>query len=162
MITGYDSVLLAKTPVGPGIRTMLDRLHTRWPDMLVALAEKGTPVGPFEPWRRTRAAVPADAGELYVARDAAMEQRWDDLGYALMEGGEGPFAVLYQPSPQRTVAIRLNEQPYEQNGFRFDPYDAVLITAGLSLVTVVTPDEGSPFSRSLLDSLSQELVQDAR
>ncbi|MBG0568614.1 hypothetical protein [Actinoplanes aureus] len=96
--------------------------------MLVALGVRGTAaVGPFVPWQQMRHAVPAEAGELYVARDAAMEQRWDDVGYSLMEDGEGPFAMLYRPSPQRTVAIQLDEQPYERHGLRFDPYEATLI-----------------------------------
>jgi hypothetical protein len=91
--------------------------------MLVALGVRGTAaVGPFVPWQQMRHAVPAKAGELYVARDAAMEQRWDDVGYSLMEDGEGPFAMLYRPSPQRTLAIQLDEEPYERHDLRFDPY----------------------------------------
>ncbi|WP_405111654.1 hypothetical protein OG559_02000 [Micromonospora sp. NBC_01405] len=80
MITGYDTVLITGTPVDAGIRAMLDALHGRWPNMLVALG--GEQLGPFLPWRKTRAQVPANAGEVYVARDAEMERRWDDVGYS--------------------------------------------------------------------------------
>ncbi|WP_327039675.1 hypothetical protein [Micromonospora maris] len=134
---------------------MLDDLHGRWPNMLVALD------GPFLPWRRTRAQVPAGAGEVYVARDAQMERRWDDVGYSLMEQGEGPFAVLYEPCRHPTVEIRLDEDPYDRRGFGFEPYSATLVTAGLSMVTVVTPDADSPFSRGLIDALKQALVDQA-
>lgn len=160
MITGYDTVLVTGAPVDAGIRVMLDDLHGRWPNMLVALG--GEHVGPFLPWRTTRARVPAGAGEVYVARDAEMERCWDDLGYSLMEHAEGPFAVLYQPSSQPAVEIQLNENPYERRGFDFEPYPATLVTAGLSLVTIVTPDADSSFSRGLLDALRQALISQAR
>ncbi|GLW29210.1 hypothetical protein [Actinoplanes regularis] len=158
MITGYDSVVIARTPVGAGVRAMLDGVHTSWPDMLVAIGEAET----FLPWLQTRRAIPAEAGELYVARDAAMEQEWDEVGYALMAGGEGPFAVLYQPSPQPTIAIRADENPYEHRGFGFDPYAATLITTGLSLVTIVTPDEESPFSKNLRALLNRSIIDQLR
>ncbi|MBL6280349.1 hypothetical protein JMF97_29735 [Micromonospora fiedleri] len=91
MITGYDTVLVTSAPVDAGIRGMLDDLHGRWPNMVVALG--GEQVGPFLPWRSTHTQVPAGAGEVYVARDTQMERRWDDVGYSLMEQAEGPFAV---------------------------------------------------------------------
>ncbi|MGS2620039.1 hypothetical protein ACVCAH_37050 [Micromonospora sp. LZ34] len=160
MITGYDTVLITGARVDAGIRAMLDGLHGRWPNMLVALG--GEHVEPFLPWRRTRAKVPAGAGEVYVARDAEMERRWDDVGYSLLEHAEGPFAVLYESASQPAVEIQLNEDPYERRGFGFDPYPATLISAGLSLVTVVAPDADSPFSRGLLDALRQALISQAR
>ncbi|WFE47694.1 hypothetical protein [Verrucosispora sp. WMMD1129] len=160
MITGYDTVLITAAPVDAGIRVMLDDLHGRWPNMVVALG--GDHVGPFLPWRTTRAQVPAGAGEVYVARDAEMERRWDDLGYSLMEYAEGPFAVLYQPSSQPTVEIQLNEDPYGPGGFGFEPYPATVVTAGLSLVTLVTPNADSSFSQGLLNALRQALISQAR
>lgn len=158
MITGYDTVLITSTPVDAGIRAMLDDLNGIWPNMLVAFG--GEHVGPL-PWRRTRAQVPAGADEVYVARDAEMERRWDDVGYSLMAQAEGPFAVLYQPSSQPAVEIELNEDPYRPRGLGFEPYPATLVTAGLSLVTIVTPDADSPFSRGLIEALRQVLISQA-
>ncbi|WP_146247289.1 hypothetical protein [Micromonospora arborensis] len=135
---------------------MLDELHGRWPDMLVALG--GEQVGPFLPWRKARAEVPADAGEVYVARDAEMERRWDDVGYSLMEHAEGPFAVLYELASQSAVGIQLHEDPYGRSGFGFDPHPATLVTVGMSLVTIVTPDADSFFSRGILNALRQALI----
>ncbi len=159
MITGYDTILITGAPVDAGIRAMLDGLHGTWPSLVVALG--GEHVGPFLPWRSRRGQVPAGTGEVYVARDAEMEQRWDDVGYSLMEQAEGPFAVLYQPASQPAVEIQLNDDPYERKGFGFDPYPATLVTAGLSLVTVVTPDADSPFSRGIINALSQALISQA-
>ncbi|MGI5176687.1 hypothetical protein ACQEVZ_10190 [Dactylosporangium sp. CA-152071] len=46
-------------------------------------------------------------------------------------------------------------------GYRFDPYRATLVTAGLTLVTLVTPDLDSAFSQSLLAMLTEELALQA-
>ncbi|AEB44554.1 hypothetical protein [Micromonospora maris] len=52
MITVYDTGLVTSAPVDAGIRGMLDDLHGRWPNMVVALDRKR--VGPILPWRNTR------------------------------------------------------------------------------------------------------------
>ncbi|WP_433495869.1 hypothetical protein ACQP26_13295 [Micromonospora sp. CA-248089] len=160
MITGYDTVFITGAPVDAGIRVMLEDLHARWPNVLVALG--GDHVGQFRPWRTTRAQMPAGAGEVYVARDAEMERRWDDLGYSLSEHAEGPSAVLYEFASQPAVEIQLNEDPYERRGVDIDPYPATLVTAGLSLVTIVTPDADSLSSRGLLHALRQALIGQAQ
>ncbi|SCG69547.1 hypothetical protein GA0070613_4627 [Micromonospora inositola] len=160
MITGHDTVFVTGAPVDAGIRTMLDVLHCRWPNMLVAVSGVADDV--FLPWQTSRNDVPAGTGEVLVARDAQMEQRWDEVGYSLMEHDEGPFALLYQPSGRTTVQIQVDEDPYGPSGFRFEPHSATLITAGLSLVTVVTPDAESPFSRRILDALRQALISQTR
>ncbi|MEU8263112.1 hypothetical protein AB0C02_21075 [Micromonospora sp. NPDC048999] len=160
VITGYDTVFITGAPVDAGVRAMLDGLSRNWPEMLVALG--GSTLGPFAPWSSMRDLVPAGRGEVYVVRDPVMKERWDDVGYSLMDGGEGPFAVLYRPSPQPAIEVQLHEDPYDFGlGIGFEPYSATLVTAGLSLVTVVAPDDESPFSRGLLDSLRQALISKA-
>ncbi|GAA4578794.1 hypothetical protein GCM10023176_55350 [Micromonospora coerulea] len=160
MITGHDTVFVTGAPVDAGIRAMLDALHRQWPNMLVAVS--GVADGVFLPWLTSRNDVPAGTGEVLVARDAHMEQRWDEVGYSLMEYDEGPFAVLYQPSGRTAVEIQVDEDPYGRSRSGFEPHSATLVTAGLSLVTVVTPDLESPFSRRILDALRQALISQTR
>lgn len=69
--------------------------------------------------------------------------------------------MLYQSASQLAVEIQLNDDPYERRGFGFELYPATLVTAGLSLVTLVTPDMDSPFSQSLLHALRQALISRA-
>jgi hypothetical protein len=161
MITGDDTVLLAGGRIDRAIRTMLDRLLDRWPDMLTAV--DGVRDGVFQRWPMMRDLVPAGKGEVYVARDAAMERRWDEVGYSLMEHDEGPFALLYQPAARSTVELQLEEDPYDHpHGFQFEPYRATLVATGLSLITVVTPDAGNPFGRRLVEALEHALIEHAR
>jgi len=155
MITGYDTVFITGVRVDDAIRAMLDDLHRRWPAMVVALT--GTSHEGFAAWDSARQ-MPVGTGDVLVARDPQMERRWDDVGYRLMEGDEGPFAVLYEPVVPPLVEIQFNEDPYGRGDFTFDPYSATMVAAGLSLVTVVTPDADSPFSRRILDGLGQALI----
>jgi hypothetical protein len=150
---GYDTVFVTAAPVHVGIQAMLDDLHRQWPDMVVAIGEAGA----FTTWTVARAAVPTGAGQVLVARDELMEQRWDRDGWILMDRDEGPFALLYQPSPSPQVEVQFNEDPYNR-GFNFEPYSATMVMAGMSLVTVVTPDKDSPFTRQILLRLQQALI----
>ena len=159
MITGDDTVLLAGGRVDRAIRTMLDRLLDRWPDMVTAV--DGVRDGVFQRWRMMRDLVPAGRGEVYVARDAAMERRWDKVGYSLMDNDEGPFGLLYRPTARSTLTVQLEEDPYDRP-HRFEPYRATLVATGLSLITIVTPDGGSPFGRRLVEALERALVEHAR
>lgn len=40
-----------------------------------------------------------------MARDAAMERCWDDVGYSLMERQEGPFGVLHGSAKQSAIEV---------------------------------------------------------
>jgi hypothetical protein len=124
--------------------------------MVVAIGETGT----FTTWAMARETVPTGAGQVLVARDEGMEQRWDRDGWILMERDEGPFAVLYQPSPNPLVEIQFNDDPYDR-AFTFEPYGATMVTVGMFLVTVVTPDKDSPFTRQVLLRLQQALISQA-
>ncbi|MEV4133042.1 hypothetical protein AB0J72_12850 [Dactylosporangium sp. NPDC049742] len=157
MVTGHDSVFVVGGRVEMGVWAMLQRLHGRWPGMLVAV--EGHREDAFVPWPVPREVMPFRAGYLLVARDKDMLDRWDDEGYSLMDGAEGPFQVVYEPASVPAVPVELHGDPYGRGGgYRFDPYRATLVTAGLFLVTLVTPDVDSAFSQGLLAMLGEELA----
>jgi hypothetical protein len=157
VISGHDTVLVAAGPVADALRRLLDDLYREWPQMLVAAEE--LQAGAFLPWVAARGTLPATQGELLVARDEAMLRRWENDGYSLMERGEGPFMLAYQPAGRTATEIHFQEDPYGRPaGFLFEPYPATLIASGFSLVTVVTPDAESLFSRGLVTRLQQALT----
>lgn len=96
MITGHDPVFVAGGRVKFGVWRMLQRQHERWPQMQVAVQRHQGDA--FVPWPVPRAAMPLRAGYVLVARDQDMLDRWDDEGYTLMDGVEGPFQVVYDPA----------------------------------------------------------------
>ena len=62
--------------------------------------------------------------------------------------------ILYQPCPVRTFSVAVKENPYARDDpFRFEEYDAIVIGAGMSLITVVTPDLDSEFSKNVIKCL---------
>ncbi|GAA4262744.1 hypothetical protein GCM10022255_101010 [Dactylosporangium darangshiense] len=72
-----------------------------------------------------------------------------DLG--LQRGGQHPPRAL----PHN------NDDLYGRES-RFEPYSATVVMAGLSLVTVVTRDEDSPFSQNIRSLLQRALISQVR
>lgn len=155
MITGADTVLMTAAAPRLAVRAFLDRWSARWPDMRVLVT--GHDESGFAEWARARDVLPTARGNVLVARDAAMVEAWDEFGYELPDSAEGPFTVMYEPCPARTFHVTANEDPYAR-GMQFDPYEAVVVGAKLTLVTVVTPDLDGTFSREVIDSVITALA----
>ena len=137
------------------IERFLDGWLLRWPELRVALGDD--PQVRFSTWASGELRIPADSGQILVARDEAMEAEWDDIGYELDSSREGPFCVAYEPCRRRALNVTALEDPYVRDGFRYDPYDVTLIGPCLYLVSVVTPDIESDFSRAVLAGLTKQL-----
>lgn len=155
MITGFDSVVVTAGLPGPAIGRFLTQWGLQWPDMRVSTGDPAE--SPFVTWRDARPAVPEKRGEVLVARDERMLSDWDEHGYAIPGSAVGPFYLLYEPCPAPQFSALLQHDPYA-GGMRFDPYPVTIVGTGLSLVTVVTPDEDSEFSRSVIDGVVAALL----
>lgn len=151
MITGLDTVFVARGPAGPAVERFLGRWLERWPGMRVASAEEGAD-GVFAPWAPGVLDLSGTSGSLLVARDERMEADWDDTGYALDHRGEGPLYLAFEPVGRPVLRVSALEDPYGDSGFRYEPYEVALVGAGLCLVTAVTPED-VPFSRAVRDAL---------
>jgi hypothetical protein len=157
VMTAHDLVFLASGSPAGAVRRLLDGRAGTWSQMIVAVNEVRD--GAFRAWPELRDAIPVDRGEVLVARDAVMEQWWDESGYELNEEGEGPFAVLYRRAEPGRVDIELRQDPYGRDfGAPFQPYPATLVLAGLWLVTLVAPDPDSEFTKRLVKDLEAALV----
>jgi hypothetical protein len=89
-----------------------------------------------------------------------MERRWDEQGYSLDSTGEGPFAIYFELSSLTELRAMLLNDPYARVGYgRFQPFEARLVNREISLVTVVTPDSGSPFVASLLAAVGRTFAE---
>ncbi|TVT38045.1 hypothetical protein FNH05_24685 [Amycolatopsis rhizosphaerae] len=155
MITGFDTVLIAAGPAGPAVTRLLNQWARHWTDMRVALVDHDD--SGFREWSSTRQDLPQRQGTILVARDDDMVADWDEHGYKIPDSPEGPFSLLYEPCPARVFSALVKEDPYARNG-RFEPYDAAIVGHNLTLVTIVTPDEQSDYSRSIIDAAVSALA----
>ncbi|MEV8438252.1 hypothetical protein AB0425_12810 [Actinosynnema sp. NPDC051121] len=155
MITGFDSVVLAAARPGPALGRFLERWGRGWPDMRVSAGDPAR--SPFVTWRDERPVLPEARGEVLVARDERMLSDWDEHGYEVPGSSAGPFALLYEPCPAPRFPALAQEDPYAR-GALFDPYQITIVGAALSLVTIVTPDEDSEFSRRVIDGVIDALA----
>ena len=151
MITGTDSVLvLGGDPAGL-VHRFLRSWSASWPAMRVTIGESDTVR--FQDWDGTGVLSPGPE-EILVARDEAMESHWDEHGYTLDATGEGPFAIYYRPYTRRTTEVLALQVPYDHGGgFSFEPYEMVVVGAGLTLLTVVSPDDADDFTTRIIEGL---------
>ncbi len=153
MITGDDSVVVVGAEPMEAVRKFLDRWSERWPGMRVAV--EGADESGFLPWSRGRLDLPVGTGEALVVRDVAMEAAWDEKGYVRDELGEGPVAIYYRPFARRTAQVLAMQDPYDHgDDFIFEPYPMLMVAKGLSLVTVVTPDEAPDFTADVVETFA--------
>jgi hypothetical protein len=163
MITGFDYDLITTGMPGPAITAFLDAWHAVWPAMRVAIT--GALDDQFADWPAPRAVVPAETGEILVARDRTMEAEWDERGYDPGPDGQGPFMIIYQSAARTSLRLMALEDPRGQNGLAlFEPYEARLVAPHLGLITVVTPDADGDFTTDLLECIIRALANtgDAR
>ncbi|WP_093657879.1 hypothetical protein [Streptomyces radiopugnans] len=151
MITGFDQVVVVPGPAPVVIERFLGRWRVRWPGLRVAV-DTDEAEADFSPWLPGRHRLPAGQAEVLLSRDEDMESLWDTEGYSLDRRGEGPVAFFYQPARWHSLKLKTLEDPYPHAGLKHQPYPVTLAGAGFSLVTIVTPDEESDFSRSVSDA----------
>ncbi|MEU8758795.1 hypothetical protein [Streptomyces sp. NPDC048659] len=153
--SGYATdFVLAGSPVDL-FRRLSSRLHSTWPaHLLNGMDHRSFDFASIAPDIR------GDGSESDIAtfaRDAAMEDFWEEHGYSLDSSGEGPFAIFYKPF--RAFSLRV-DKGFQEAGEIDWGGSFVLIPEGfhLSLVTPDDPSSGS-FSgwvrRQFVESLSE-------
>ena len=146
-----DHVVLTQGPASAVVERFLGSWLSRWPQLRCASGADDSD-GVFSPWVPGRVGTSTDRSGLLIARDEGMEANWDRSGYALDEHGEGPLALYYQPVGWQSLPMVPRKDPYGRAGFRYEPYDITVVGTGLSLFTLVTPDD-SAFTRAALATL---------
>ncbi|MER7442360.1 hypothetical protein [Micromonospora avicenniae] len=100
-ITGVDTLLVVPFDARPAVAAFLDVLRRRWPEATVCFDDgAGQAVADL-----ANAPGFPDRGELAVARNDAMDDHWEENGYAPMADGVGPVALFYQCHRQLVVDV---------------------------------------------------------
>jgi hypothetical protein len=156
MITGLDTVVLAAGRAGPAVARFLEQWGRLWPAMRISAGDPAQ--SPFVRWRDASAGIPEACGEVLVAQDEQMLSDWDGHGYEIPGSAVGPFAVFYRPCTAPRFEALVQDDPYAR-GMSFEPYPVTVVGPNLSLVTIVTPDDESEFSRSVINGVIAALAQ---
>jgi len=155
-ITGWDSIVFTFTPPREVFARVLAAVLARWPAALVDDLDVPQS-GPVPATGYTTEQLPAGAGHLLFYRDAAMARHMDDVPYAPMADGDGPFAVLTRDRRDVVFAVGRLDEAWAANHtpggpLPPDPYAAWLCSPLVWEVTAVTPDDpaSQPFSSWVL------------
>ncbi|MFW6690312.1 hypothetical protein [Streptomyces sp. MAR4 CNX-425] len=159
--TGYPTDFVADLAF-PGVaRRFLVRRARHWPRLFLN-GERlvGADLGN---WRLPEAADSSDANILGFARDAAMEQHWEDEGYALDATGEGPFALFYSRHPRPLTAAAVTGVSAVPAAVAESVESVGLMLTAFFVVTVLTPADpaADPFSGAVLRDLRESFTPDA-
>jgi hypothetical protein len=112
--------------------------------------------------------LPAGAGHLLFYRDDDMARHMDEVAYAPMADGDGPFAVLTRDRRDVVFEIAGLDEVWAANHTPGgphppDPYQAWLCSPLVVEVTAVTPDDpaSQPFSSWVLAEVKRACSPDA-
>ncbi|MBW5482769.1 hypothetical protein [Streptomyces bambusae] len=147
--TGYATDLVLGGAPGDLFGRLSPKLAEKWPAYLINGSDhRSFDFGSiaFDP-----EADPADSEIATFSRDLAMEEFWEEQGYALGTDGEGPFAVFYRPFREFSVTVDRGTE----TGSGVDWHGAVLLVPEGFHVSLVTPEDPSsdPFSGWVRDTL---------
>lgn len=158
-ITGWDTVVFTPTPPRVVFERIVASILSRWPGALV------DGLGPGDDDPEPLASVPVELlpsgdGHRIFYRDTAMARHMEEVAYAPMDDGEGPFAVIARIRVGVEFAVRKLDEVRADDRYPYKPplpYPAWLCASRLVEVTAVTPaDPGShPFSVWVLNEVKR-------
>ncbi|MEU5957241.1 hypothetical protein [Streptomyces sp. NPDC047525] len=146
-ITGHSTDFIVDAGFPAAMKQFVMRQHRRWPGFFL----DGAPVRAesLAAWSLPEADGDHDdadgyAGIVTFSAGQAMEDFWEENGYALDSAGEGPFSVFYRPHPQ-------------------PPYAGRVESVKAYAVSLVTPEDpaADPFSRDVLADFTRAPAPDA-
>ncbi len=166
-ITGWESVIFTTTPPQVVFERVVASVLSRWPAALVE--GLGPSSGRPEPVASVAAErFPNGPGHPIFYRDAAMVRHMEEVAYAPMSDGDGPFAVITRERRDVVFAVvGLDERwaaDHTPGGpLPPDPYRAWVCSPLLVEVTAVTPGDPAshPFSSWVLAEIKRACCPDA-
>ena len=147
-ITGYSTDFVIGSGFAGAVRAFVAVQRTRWPGLYLC----GEPVTAdwVRDWFPSGDADAEYPEILPFSSGPAMEAFWEDHGYALNSGGEGPFSLFYRLR-RGPIRARLSEDADTDAVIR----GATVLLSQFHIVSLVTPEdpEKDPFSASVREDL---------
>lgn len=160
-ITGWDTVIFTTTPPQVVFERVVASVLSRWPTALVdGLQTAGTPPVPLSGVPVERFPVGSMPPHPIFYRDAAMARHMEEVAYAPMADGDGPFAVIARVRVGVEYALTGLDEVRADDRDAYgtpEPYRAWLCAPQIIEVTAVTPadPESHPFSVWVLNEVKR-------
>lgn len=162
MISGYDTPFVCATEFPSRVKDFIGIQVRHWPGLL--LDDEPLDAATMAAWTLPETEGQTESEALTFCRDAAMDEFWEENGYALDAGGEGPFALFYRRfvSPLQADALSGVRQNLPEGQRPLDLEGAGLLLSEYYSVTLVTPEDPreDAFSRRVLHDLVNSLTAD--
>ncbi|WP_407564750.1 hypothetical protein [Streptomyces sp. 184] len=157
-LTGYPTDFLADVGFPEAVRRFLVRRTGHWPQLL--LNGERLDDAALRNWQLPEEPDASESNILGFARDAAMEQHWEDEGYALDDTREGPFALFYSRYSRPLTAGAVTGVSGVPEQLAESVESIGLMLTGFFVVTLLTPDDPAtdPFSGIVLRDLRDSLA----
>jgi hypothetical protein len=133
------------------MRCFVQRGQQRWPGLF--LCGEPLPPGASADWQLA-AADPDDFSAIVTfSSGQAMEDFWEDHGYALDASGQGPYSVFYRLHPQPLRAKSVSGVRATSSAAEMTVEGTGLLLSEYYTVSLVTPEDPAvdPFSEAILD-----------
>ncbi|AKH82294.1 hypothetical protein AA958_08670 [Streptomyces sp. CNQ-509] len=158
-LTGYPTDFVADLGFPGAARRFLERRARHWPRLFL----NGAPLDDtaLGGWQLPEEPDASESNLLGFARDAAMEQHWEDEGYALDETGEGPFALFYSRYGRPLTAGAITGVSGVPEQVAESVESIGLMLSGFFVVSLLTPDDPAtdPFSGAVLRDLRESFAE---
>ena len=149
-ITGYSTDFVVDSSFSTCTRSFIARQLERWPNLLLCGE-------PMDAARLPEWVATVTPGEKYseiltFSSGPAMEDFWEENGYALNSSGEGPFSIFYAYRHQLLTAQEVRQvrstRPEDEQSLE----GAQLLMSDFFIVSLVTPadPQADPFSGGIL------------
>ncbi|GAA2120273.1 hypothetical protein [Streptomyces synnematoformans] len=157
-LTGYPTDFVADLGFPEAARRFLVRRTRRWPRL--SLNGERLDDAALDGWRLPEEPDASESNILGFARDAAMEQHWEDEGYALDDTREGPFTLFYSRYRQPLTAASVTGVSGVPESVAESVESIGLMLTGFFVVTLLTPDDPAtdPFSGTVLRDLRESFA----
>lgn len=158
-LTGYPTDFVADLGFPAAARRFLERRVRRWPGLLLnGVRPDAAALGS---WHLPEERDAYESDILGFARDAAMEQHWEDEGYALDGTGEGPFALFYSRYGGPLTAGAVTGVSGVPDRVAESVESIGLMLSGFFVVSLLTPEEpaADAFSGTVLRDLRESFAQ---
>ncbi len=144
-ITGFNYSLISNISFDKIKDVFLEKIKQRWSTPIMDVDDD------------------EDEKSLFLAKDQAMYDHYEEAGYNLFDGDEGCFMLLGQSDFFSDYAITITKQLFPVSVGKFNPYSSriLFLDSWILTLTLSAPISNSNFSEFIYNSLVEAIHEAA-